>query len=218
MNRIIISVLALAISGCVSERVISEVEDTAAAKHLNAEALYQGRLASLDQLTDYAFDLSRQYESKAAEAALGRDVVVSLLFAAAGSTVLGTIDGISDSSLAKRALVGVTVNEAGKYASPASASQAIYKAAKQMNCIGTQGAAFVALDDADTNTQTQARAATFGAIREVQIELKEGIKRTPPDFSALRQALQSGISGLRSGLPNGLSQLKTALASCISEN
>ena len=144
-------------------------------------------------MSNYAFDLSRDYEEQAADAALGRDIVVSLIFASAGASVLGSIQGLADEAIAKRALAGVAASEIGKYASPATASAAIYKAAKQMNCIGVQTTSFSALDS-DPGASLQARAAAFGAIRESQIRLKEGLKRTAPDFSTLRNALATGAA------------------------
>ena len=221
MLRVILKGVAItaALSACVSETAVTQIEDAAAVKHLAVAELYQGKSASLDALSNYAFDLSRDYEEQAADAALGRDIVVSLIFASAGASVLGSIQGLADEAIAKRALAGVAASEIGKYASPATASAAIYKAAKQMNCIGVQTTSFSALDS-DPGASLQARAAAFGAIRESQIRLKEGLKRTAPDFSTLRNALATGAGVTLARSLDGatVAGLRTALATCLTED
>ena len=87
-----------------------------------------------------------------------------------------------------------------------------------MNCLGTQVLMF---SDLENGQSIAARAVAWGAISEVRIQLREGLRRDVPKYEDVFSRFQDVVSdnlGFESGAtsqPGRMSAFITAVEACL---
>ncbi|QFT93928.1 hypothetical protein FIU86_13845 [Roseovarius sp. THAF9] len=163
---------------------------------------------SLSGAVRLAFDQADAYARAARQSQNIQDVSTGALIIAAGATVLGAVDGVSDETLVRRATGAVAVQQAGSRAVPKTAIQSLYEGASRMNCIALSGSLYeeVDLEDYSPGSSSNAIPVQFAsfvmvlAMREVEYRTLYGTTREVANFSALVQAFSAAITDV-SGIP-----------------
>lgn len=157
---------------------------------------------SLSGAVRLAFNQADAYARAARQSQNIQDVSTGALIIAAGATVLGAVDGVSDGTLVRRATGAVAVQQYGSRAVPKTAIQSLYEGASRMNCIALSGSLYeeVDLEDYSPGSSSNAIPVQFAsfvmvlAMREVEYRTLYGTTREIADFSALVQAFSATIT------------------------
>lgn len=221
--------LPLILSACISEtavenqeRIVTDALGVAGASPpLGGQTRSRIDPSRIDMQTQAAIarEFSLAYLDIARGSAQSRDALTAVVIGAAAFTGYGLVEGVSDATIAKRAVAGLAINEGADYASPPKATDALYLSARRMNCLGTQVLMFSDLERSDA---IAGRAVAWGAISEVRIQLREGLRREVPSyedvFSRFKAVVASntGIetTSLRSG-PSRLPDFVKAVETCL---
>ncbi len=164
-----------------------------------------------------AREFSNTYLDIAKDSARSRDALSAVVIGVAAYTGYGLIEGLSDTIVAERAVVGLAINEGADYASPRKATDALYVSARRMNCLGTQ---ILMFSDLDTGSSVAARAVAWGAISEVRIQLREGLRREVPKyedvFSRFKGAVANNLVFESGGGQSGrMGEFISAVEACL---
>jgi|GEM_PF-3157299 len=222
--------MAAITAGCISESAVQTQEQvvtdfllfdqTAAAPGAGSRKLIDPARVDMRMQASVAREFANAYLDIAKDAAQSRDALTAVVIGAAAFTGYGLVEGLSDAVIAERAVIGLAINEGADYASPPKATHALYLSARRMNCIATQTLVF---SDLDQSGAVAGRAVAWGAISEVRIQLREGLRRQVPKyedvFSRFRGVVtantgtEAGI--LSTGVNTRLPQFVTALEACV---
>ena len=210
-------VSACVLSGCAYENAAQRAEIEKKNTLLNEQE-------HVDDLLDkptlasarYAFRLSDAYKTLGDAAAANRDALAGGLIVAAGASALGAATSAGSRELAQAAVLGIGLNEAVRYTNQTGASNAFYKASNEMACIASST---IGVIGSETHQQLADTALVLEFTRRAELRLRARLRRTVPDFNALRTIFQQGI-----GVPPQITQaaqrtsaLRTALKKCLPE-
>jgi hypothetical protein len=142
----------------------------------------------------YSDQLASAYSEAAQEAARGQDIAAFVTIAAAGATVAGAVGSASNTAIANAALVGAGTTVVASRTVSQDSIKGLYIGSKRMNCISTAAnmGRFI-VSPTSSSTIGIARAATYGAIREVQISVREGLVRKVADYTAIKNDLIAAL-------------------------
>lgn len=143
---------------------------------------------------NYSRLLSGAYVDAGRQAQQGQDVAAVITFLAAGAFVSGAVGSASDTALANIAIAGAGSTAVATRTVSKTVIEGIYLAARRMNCVSTvaDGGRYI-LADTSPNTKGYARAATYGAIKEVQILVRLALAREVADFGELKTSLTDAV-------------------------
>jgi len=220
-RRIIFAMLLFSLSGCAETRLIQEEKKVL--EDLNVQ------VSSTSDLKDqaiYSRSLSKAYQRAALRASRDQDAFAFVTIISAISVVGGALGSASDKALANRATVGATSSLVANRTLSKSTIKGIYISAKRMNCVATTASIGTSmLAEAAPGTQNAAKAATFGAIAEVQILSREALVRDVADYVKIRDELSAAMKKaefLRSANTSGenfdlnvLNQYLKMLGNCL---
>ncbi len=203
-RSIFFAALVLALSGCAEARLIEEETKVTAALNVSGTS-------NLETQAYYSQRLSKAYQQAALRASRDQDALAFVTIVSALSVVGGALGSTSDKALANRATVGATGSLIGNRTLSKSTIKGIYISAKRMNCIATTASiGRYLLAEVGPNTKAAARAATFGAISEVQIISREALVRDVAEYSTIRSTLNTAISKSEAIRVNDLAMAKGA--------
>jgi len=183
----LIGAMAALTAGCISETDVQNNEERVTDALLFAEAdvgedvrrIIDPSAVSMQLQATVAREFSDTYLDIAKQSAQSRDALTAVVIGAAAFTGYGLVEGLSDAVIAERAVIGLAINEASDYASPPKATDALYLSARRMNCLGTQ---LLVFSDLEQSNAVPGRAVAWGAISEVRIQLREGLRREVPKY------------------------------------
>ena len=149
--------------------------------------------SDLKSLAVHGSKLSLAYRDAALTASNEQDALAFVTYLAAASFVHGAVGSASDTTLAKRAIVGAGSSSVAARTVSKTTISGIYSASKRMNCIATaaQMGSFL-LQNVNNATDGMARAATYGAIEEVKITTRLALVKEVADFKTIRDDLIDG--------------------------
>ncbi|WP_170409713.1 hypothetical protein [Ruegeria atlantica] len=149
---------------------------------------------TLKSQSNYSALLSEEYVEAARRSQQGQDVAAVITFLAAGAFVSGAVGSASDRALANIAIAGAGSTAVATRTLSKTVIQGIYLSARRMNCVATvANSGRYILSDTSPNTKAYARAATYGAIKDIQIQVRSALARDVADFNALKTSLTDAI-------------------------
>ncbi len=175
--------------GC-AEKNLREFESTA----LKTSSIHWN--SNLADMSRHSQELSEAYRGAAEKTARDQDIAAAITIVAAVGTVSGLVSDASTAAVSNRALVGATATTVATRTTPKTAIQGLYTASKRMNCVATTaqiGRYLLTGPAVSTKTRDSARAATFGAIAEIQIIAREALIRSVESFQTVRDNLINAI-------------------------
>lgn len=212
----IVCASVLALSGCAYEnaaqRAEIETKNTLLTKQDHVDVLLS---APTIDAARYAFRLSDSYKVLGDTAATNRDKFAGGIIVAAGAGALGAATSVGATELAVAALIGLGLNEVVRYTNQGGASEAFYKSSDEMACIASTTIGFIGSETHRNLTDT---AVVLEYVRRAELRLRSGLRRTVPDYTAVRDAFANGILDPQI-LDKGKSKpsLKALLEICLPE-
>ncbi|MGJ8627708.1 MAG: hypothetical protein ACSHXB_12180 [Sulfitobacter sp.] len=184
----LISVPSMLLFSCAEQQLIEQETLAIRSNSVTIEA-------SLEDLGVHSAKLSRAYRTAAQNAAKQQDIAAAVTILAAATVVTGAVGSASNTAIANRAIVGSGTSIIAGRTVPKTAIQGIYIGAKRMNCVSTTAnMGRYLLAGTSPNTKYAARAATFGAIAEVQIVTREALIREVAEFATVRDTFVAAVT------------------------
>ncbi|MDJ0825693.1 MAG: hypothetical protein QNJ16_09330 [Rhodobacter sp.] len=187
--------IILLFAGCSKQIDISATDETAIAAV--ARATPGGRFsltatANYQQLVEYGNALTAEYLKKAENTSAQQDIA---FFSLLGLSLMATnraIEGAQAIEQAKYAAGTIAANEVVNYIDPQSATQALLRAAVQLNCVVTHAVTFQ--DDlGQSSLAEQANLAMIATYELIKINLRKAMMRQLPDFSTIADNMRNAI-------------------------
>lgn len=214
-------VFSTALIGCVSSARIAAQERSAYSTTTGNETIF---LDTVTANSTYALNLAHLYISEASQTSKGQDALALgyIGAAAVGASVIA-FDGPRDILRGVGLAVG-TATATSNYLKPGEVSNALLIAAERMICISE--AARIATkryvsDDADTDVDVV--EILQAGIRNVRINLRKSLTRSPPDYGTLLNQItaSAGIvaqSGGNEEVQAKLNEISQAITKCATLN
>jgi hypothetical protein len=135
-----------------------------------------------------ADQLASAYFAAGVKASRLQSAVTAGVTLAAGSVAIGALGSASDRALTNRAFAGVGLQTLGQNGVPKTKVEAIFKAAKQMNCIAGIADIYSGAKNSKVKDTSAAENLTYAAMQDVRISARNAFVGEVQSFSTALQA------------------------------